>query len=384
MASTLLSQPTVATLPRAKPKTYRPELDVLRFVAFLAVFFSHGVIVDVSHGTLRNHPSIAHLLVFLHVMGAFGLSLFFLLSSFLITTLLLVEQERTGTLHLRSFYTRRILRIWPLYFTAILGTFAIGYIVSALHLSLGALLAFLLVSTNWFVIAGGFVPLALAPLWSISVEEQFYILWPVLVQRMNRSNVLRFCLMLGIASVLCTWLLARTGSSFAHLWFNSAVEALFFAAGGLLALHSGLQQQVTSLGKTLGGFVMAFFAWSGAVLLIGTRSMDLAMQPLHAVPCFCLIALGAASLLWAALHLPAQFIRRELTYLGRISYGLYVFHGFALFVAQRFLAPHLRGGGWVLGAFLLTIMLASLSYKFLETPFLKLKRRFEFVPSRAV
>ena len=85
---------------------YRPELDLLRFTAFFMVFLGHG---------LGRFPT----LISLKNAGAFGLQVFFFLSSFLISELLLQEDERTSTVHLGAFFTRRVLRIWPLYFFAL-------------------------------------------------------------------------------------------------------------------------------------------------------------------------------------------------------------------------------------------------------------------------
>jgi peptidoglycan/LPS O-acetylase OafA/YrhL len=96
---------------------YRPELDVLRFFAFFAVFLTHSLTHSadtwVSYGLPR---SLGMLLAAVAGAGAFGVSLFFMLSAYLITTLLLGEKQTTNDVHLRSFYFRRILRIWPLYF----------------------------------------------------------------------------------------------------------------------------------------------------------------------------------------------------------------------------------------------------------------------------
>ena len=99
----------------AKQRFYRPELDVLRFLAFLLVFFRHGYEAFASPGVRRVGEA-----------SGIGLPVFFLLSAYLITELLLREQEKTGTIHLRAFFVRRILRIWPLYFLFLLGSFLIA------------------------------------------------------------------------------------------------------------------------------------------------------------------------------------------------------------------------------------------------------------------
>jgi peptidoglycan/LPS O-acetylase OafA/YrhL len=103
--------------PSVKPSFYRPELDVLRFFAFLSVFVYHTLYVPLDHLVGRGVPMwFAQLQVGISRAGAYGVDLFFALSAYLITELLLREKEYRGTLDVKSFYIRRILRIWPLYY----------------------------------------------------------------------------------------------------------------------------------------------------------------------------------------------------------------------------------------------------------------------------
>src|SRR3981081_108514 len=106
--------PAQAESDRASERYYRPELDVLRFFAFLSVFLFHGLpsVVVANHtGWSRRAATIA---ADFKSAGRFGVCLFFVLSSFLITELLMRERCSTGTVHIKAFYVRRILRIWPL------------------------------------------------------------------------------------------------------------------------------------------------------------------------------------------------------------------------------------------------------------------------------
>src|ERR1700690_2343892 len=109
-----------ASSPASSPaRFYRPELDALRFFAFLAVFVYHTSPSDPPYYSARHIPC-AYLVAAASHAGAFGVDLFFLLSAYLITELLLRERDECGQVHLDSFYVRRILRIWPLYFLGIL------------------------------------------------------------------------------------------------------------------------------------------------------------------------------------------------------------------------------------------------------------------------
>ncbi len=363
-------------------RLYRPELDILRFFAFFGVFLAHGIQIDASNGILRHHKHLASLLTTSQRIGGFGLSVFFLLSSFLITTLLLAERQKTGTLHLQRFYVRRMLRIWPLYFGAIAACLVFGHWWSPAHLSFGCAAAMSLMASNWYILTWGMLPPVLVALWSISVEEQFYLLWPPLVQRMSTRGIELFCYAVLVFSFGCTGFLASKGWSFFHLWFNSACEISLFAAGVLMALRFGLAPQQSSAAKTLGGTALAFVCFGGADAIVGADPTT-TIAAYQAVLCFALLAAGASILLWAFLHWPRALIHRALVYLGRISYGLYVFHMLALTICREYPGRRLPANGWLLVALLLTVICAVLSYEFFEKPFLRLKYRFEVIHSRA-
>ena len=168
---------------------YHPELDVLRFFAFLMVFLHHAFPHDPRFWTTLGVPSfLAHIVAGIGATGAFGVSVFFVLSSYLITELLLREKDLMGTLDVRSFYIRRILRIWPLYFAFLALAVVLQWIVPGQHVTLRAGLWFSLLAGNWFIVFHGFPSSVIFPLWSVSIEEQFYITWPAIVRRGERDR----------------------------------------------------------------------------------------------------------------------------------------------------------------------------------------------------
>ena len=361
---------------------YRPELDVLRFFAFLCVFLTHGVSVNIKSGVLDHHRALGKAIMFLDAAGSYGLPLFFFLSAFLITTLLLLEKGKTGQVHLRNFYVRRILRIWPLYFGFLTLAFAAGLIWRQYHFNAQGLLAFFLLSGNWYVIVAGATPDTINFLWSISVEEQFYLLWPTMVRKLSPGRIQVFCVALALVSLCATATLAVTHSILINIWYNSGPQLLFFAGGGLLALRLGLIRQQKSGWKAAGALVAASGCWIVADLFHGNRLNAEQFPALPAVASYLFICFGCAVFVWAFLHMPKSWLRPKLVYLGRISYGLYVFQGVGLLLGRRFVEPHLRGGIWLLFSLAIIILLAVPSYEFFEKPFLKLKHRFEFVHSR--
>src|SRR5205085_1151346 len=129
---------------------------------------------------------------------------FFVLSAFLITELLLQEKQQFGKIHLKAFYVRRILRIWPLYFTAIAIGLLVSHFVVEQELPLRYVAGFLLLCGNWVISATGFPHSVMGPLWSVSFEEQFYLLWPGFLAHAKRR-----ALIYGSIAMLVTSTIAR-------------------------------------------------------------------------------------------------------------------------------------------------------------------------------
>lgn len=231
MNSPVASSASVEHPEKTKAHFYRPELDALRFFAFFCVFFHHGPGLSTAARAAQWKVQLAHLFMLLRAAGGFGMSLFFLLSSYLITELLLREKAFMGEVHLKAFYIRRILRIWPLYFFALGLAVLLGVLIPDPYwMNRRAILAFLLFAVAW--IPGG-TQTPFNVLWSIGVEEQFYLLWPCLA-KFGAARAIRIASYVVIAvSFIAIVLLAHTNQ---HLWYNPLVEFLYFAVGALVSL----------------------------------------------------------------------------------------------------------------------------------------------------
>jgi peptidoglycan/LPS O-acetylase OafA/YrhL len=372
---------------------YRPELDVLRFFAFLGVFFFHLRPHSLPPEFLRYTAiplvsSLARLGNDALGAGNFGVDLFFVLSAYLITELLVREKARRGSLDVKAFYVRRILRIWPLYF------FFIG-VACMLHVFMGGqvfgwqyVLAFLLLSGNWICALHGLPASVALPLWSVSIEEQFYLLWPQVVRRASAKR---------LAAVAAGLLVMASGVRFVLLARHTTMQMLGYgtftrldgiAVGILISLV--LRGRVPSL--SMG--VRFFFVFLGLGGLMGASELLLATAPgaaptlLGGMLGFPLVGVACTLLFLAVLGLQAERVRLvgwfRLVYLGKISYGLYVYHLLALVLMRSALSP--LGVAlypvYALLGFALTVALSIVSYHFLELPFLKLKERFTYVLSR--
>ncbi len=318
---------------------HRPELDGLRGIAILAVLGAHMGVPGFSGGG-----------------GGAGVTLFFVLSGYLITSLLISEKTRSGEVDLGAFYARRALRLFP--------ALAAVLVVLAILLAAGLVpqnatantdygvvfVSVVFYVANWAAVAGQSIGM-LGHTWSLAVEEQFYILWPTLLLAGWRLGRKRLAVVL-IALVLLDvpyrfWLDLNDG--FMHVFVGTDTRGDALLLGCVLAL--------------IGTRWHASIGWLG---LIGVAAMaaswpadpGLGVQILF-------IPIAAITSTLAVAGCPTVLAWRPLAFIGKISYGLYLWHGLVIWwdLPWPVAAP-------------LSIAIASLSYFLLERRFLRLKDRF--------
>jgi peptidoglycan/LPS O-acetylase OafA/YrhL len=360
-----------------------PELDTLRGIAVLLVLFFHGfyfaTLADRFHGPVRWF-------VMATDMGWMGVNLFFVLSGFLITGILLDGRNDSG--YYRRFYVRRALRILPAYYGFLLLLFAIvrlGLVNRQTSWQfLGVSLVYL---SNVSILFG--VPSQYGALWSLSVEEHFYLLWPAAVRNVSRRFLAWTCVLI---IVVCP--LLRAFYYWRHYEYGAGYTWLVadgLAWGALLAL--------LARGKVSSRRGMARF---GAICLAGTAGLVVVLLPfgiassrtmagglliVSVINSFFAGALALALVLGSG-PWKGVFNLRVLKFFGEISYGLYLVEMLAFDVVDRILGhwglqvSHTRGSfAVVLLRFALAATLATtvayLSRRYYEEPFLRLKHKFE-------
>ena len=378
----------VHPLARAAGRFYRPQLDGLRFMAFFAVFVAHttggaGELIGAWGGiSLRA--------------GVYGVDLFFLLSAYLVTELLLREGDLTASespndpknrINLRAFWLRRILRIWPLYYTFL---FTAPWLFPLLGREDTAdaayLAAYAFFVGNWACAARGFPKSPIGPLWSVSIEEQFYVAWPLLIRWIPRFRlVYLFGGMIGVA-FLTRWVQYHSGTRYPGTWCSTLSRLDPLALGGLIALLLHGRERVLGLGLRLGLLISGLASW---ILVSRYAYIDNQQSAAAVVLGLFMVGIGSSAMLLGALGtetiLGRFFGNRLIVYLGRISYGLYVFHGLSIAVIDRFGPSGREFSSLAIRkgfAMALTILLAAVSYRWIERPFLRLKDRFTVVASR--
>jgi peptidoglycan/LPS O-acetylase OafA/YrhL len=310
---------------------HRPELDGLRGLAVVLVIGSHAQVPGFGVGAVA------------------GVTLFFVLSGFLITSILIAERDRVGHVDLIAFYVRRALRLLPALYTLTILVLA-GYLLGFwrnVPASAEGIVGMLLYVGNWTT-AAGLSSGVLGHTWSLAVEEQFYILWPIALilglRYGDRRTVAVVALAIAVAVLPWRLFIATTTTGWrTFLGTDTNADALLL--GCAIAI---LQPRLSTVA-----------GWAGIIGLIAVS--ELWHTSADTVPLFALAAMTSAL---AVASCPPVLAWRPLAYLGRISYGLYLVHYLLIW----------SGIPWpmvVLG----TLAIASVSYRYLEQPFLRLKDR---------
>lgn len=352
------------------PSTEIPSLNGIRALAVLLVFFSHG-----GQGAI--------------VPGGLGVTIFFVLSGFLITTLLRREYARTGTLQLRAFYLRRVLRLMPPLFVvaALAGMLAVLGIVEG-PFSLRGLISVLFYFGNYHVIATDFagIPAGLGVIWSLAVEEHYYLLYPPLAWLLLRDG--RPWLAAVVLSMLCAvilgWrcLLYLNGAPEAHLTMATDARADAILIGCVMGFMRNPALAAASPMAPRRALALA----AGCVsLLVATllyrdeffrHTLRYTLQCLAIAPLILLAVTHAAAL-------PARWLNSvPMVYLGTVSYTVYLSHQVVYCGVLRN-APDLAAPLALAVTALLTLAVAEAMRRWVEAPCAGLRQRLHGPGARA-
>jgi len=336
-------------------RDYLPSLDGMRFLAVILVVFYHGGIT---------------------IPIADGVTFFFVLSGFLFAWLLDREYASTGTIQLKKFYIRRIIRIFPAFYCAIaltiVGKLALGNQVDYEHAVWSGLFA-----GNYFNALNDHPASGFAHFWSLAVEEQFYLIWPItflLLARLGR-RVLIGALCLSIV-VVCSWrswlyLVEGSGSAYVYNAFECRFDSLAIGClCGMLIRSPWFRGGIRRLCRV--GiepcFVMLILCFSTQIPENWHYSLGMTVDSfLLALLILQFIQLGDHAL-WKWLNRP------QLRFLGTLSYSAYLLHSWGLAIGSKLTFVPLIGQ--ILIALVATMMLAYVQYRLVERPALALRKRF--------
>lgn len=367
-----------------------PALDGLRGFALSMVLIGH-VVVFLPHGPLLSlfHFSTNALLI--------SLDLFFVLSGFLITAILI--RTRDGRGYFRNFYVRRVLRIFPIYFLLLVAYFFVRPLLPGgpppWQENLDKETAWFFLYVQNLVMAWRGEGIGWGGLYhsfSLAIEEQFYLLWPFFVWLVPPRRLLHFCLTVCAASLVYKTWMWLNGASWWYLYVHTLTRLHALAAGGALAawliIHKGAMPPWLRPAGVIAGVSIPLIIVAAATGLISR--IDFAVLLNYAAP-----VLFAWMLMSLMLSSPQQPLRRLLQQrvmilLGRYSYGLYLIHQPTLYEVRRILLPiwepvmGVHAAVWLSGliGMALALPMAVAVYHAFELPILRLKRHFRPERSR--
>lgn len=344
------------------PNLYIPALDGMRAIAFFLVF-------------------IAHAQPFKVLPGGFGVTVFFFLSGYLITSLLRDEARKTGTISLKGFYLRRVLRIFPpCYLTVILVSLLAAAGLLYNRESYASLIsAFLYFSNYWNILGCGNLPAGLGILWSLAVEEHYYLLFPLLYAWFVRGSVDRrrqAGMLIAFCLVALAWRCYRSfvmHSSWENIYEGTDTRFDSILAGCVLAIAASprLGDRVQWVTRHAGAL-----AWGGAILIVlcfayrNPRFRDTIRYTLLEIglmPIFFLVALPRRNFLVRCLEW------RVLRHLGQLSYSMYLIHHTLFHHFYHYYRPSLLLASGIL---MLTVTYAQAMRTFVELPIQRIRSRW--------
>jgi peptidoglycan/LPS O-acetylase OafA/YrhL len=360
---------SVEALQAQEHARYRPALDGIRGLAVFGVLMFHSS----SHEFLNG----------LYPGGGYGVSVFFVLSGYLITSLLLTEHAKTGTVSLKNFYIRRALRLLPalamligytVFVVAILGHNADG---RRLYI---AVIPVLFYVGNWAVAANSKQLGLFGHTWTLAIEEQFYVFWPPILKRALRRDPTARRLAVGLVAAIVAISAYRAFVTLAdfHKIYQQVWDFDGLLFGSLLAVYldridtGALRRRLQSPQLALAAAAVLFVL---TIVMPGTTFERIGGVTLLYVTTGVLVAY--ASLADQRLGLNRVLSFKPLAELGRISYGVYLFHP-----ATNALVHSTRIAGWPVGVEVaihqtLSIAVAAASYLLVERRILALKARFQ-------
>lgn len=366
-------------------KIYFPNLNGLRFIAAFMVIIHHIEQIKGILGlkSLWENPCI-------NILGPLGVVLFFVLSGFLITYLLLVENKSFSKINVKNFYIRRILRIWPLYYLILalsffvfpqINFFAISNLNELLSQDFGIKLTlFVFFLPNISLLLYSPVPYG-SQLWSVGIEEQFYLFWPLLfkVKKNIKSIIMIILLIFVIIRIVLLpvfdTIVNSENSNLIHVFFEHFnIDCM--AIGAFFSVLLFEKNKILSF--LYGQFFQVIILISTLFLIVKGYKFAFLTNQIYAL-LFAIIILNLSSNKKNILNLE----NRMFNYLGKISYGLYMYHVIAIVIITK-LFVYFKYDNFILICFfsiMLSILLASLSYELFEKKIIKLKLKYTSIIS---
>lgn len=376
---------------QAQERIYFQNLDILRFIAaYMIVIFHLFYGWKANYGLpsfmTDNTGTITRFGTFLETgihNFSFGVDIFFVISGFLITYLLLQEKERNGKIDILKFYIRRAFRIWPLYFLIIALGPLLTYIYNEPQPS--SYIPHLLFVGNFELIKNGFSSVAVNHLWSLCIEEHFYIFAPLIIAFVPNKRLPAIFFSIVLISMIYRGIVAGTENYWMKIYLNTLSRMDVLAIGCLfgylyhrkkISFNASVWERIIVYAI----FLFVFFNdvmvdWDNFFFAVGKKYFYVL-----------LVGYAMGNFLFHPASLLAPRKKNFLHYLGKVSYGIYMFNPVMVaIVIKTFNANQYHHlGVYLLIVHIMVFGAVVLSYQFFEKPFLKLKDRFAIVKSREI
>ncbi len=359
-------------------KIFLPGLNGIRAFAALSVLFSHSILALKSFNinyavfglTADGSPKG-------YKLAEHGVTIFFVLSGFLITYLLQLEIKKTRQINIKKFYIRRVLRIWPLYYLYFfIVCIVIYYLKDFTNFKTGFYYIFFAANIPFI---GSFGMPLLHHFWSIAVEEQFYLFWPLIMKFKKNLKIylIVFILIYNIIRVGVWYFYPFTKIS-TFLMVNRFDCMIIGAIGSILYLERNVVFCKIFCNKILQYVVIIFF-----ILLI------LNIYHFNTIIDTFIVAISALVLIIGQINLKARVVnlnKNILDYLGKLSYGIYVYHPLIIYLLSFFISDlnfniYIKIFIVIASILIITVLVSHISYNFFEKKFIKLKDNFAVIKS---
>ena len=365
---------------------YFKELNSLRFIGFIGIFFGH--VFFSNSPEIINSKLYATVFNYGKILGFISIDSFFVLSSFLITWKALEEIKFTNKFQFKNFLIRRSLRIWPLYFFIVFIGFLLEYLKSHYFFEsekLPSIWNFVLFILNYNIIENGYNFLFfMVFMWSISVEEQFYIFWAITIKWFNKYLFGISFLIIFISLFFRIYFINDSLS----LNFHTASALGNFGIGALTAILAFKHQYFLDKLKSLSRNKILF-------IYVTIFSFFILMPVLLENDFFIVIQRVLFSIFFSFIILEQTYCYnsifkvsriRYFNFFGKLSYGLYCYHGIMITVVLQLNKLFMESliislVLYPLLIFVSTLLFSYVSYRFYESKFLKLKYKFSFLSS---
>ena len=358
------------------PSLYLKNLNALRAIAAFMVIIHH---IE-QFKTHFNLPNIWSNQI-IRELGGNAVSIFFVLSGFLISYLLVHEKRKTSSVSIKKFYVRRVLRIWPLYFILILLGIILNYYYGDINLIKNNLFYFLLFVPN-LLVAQGTVIMFISHLWSIGVEEQFYLFWPLASKKLNTKQFFLFML-----AIIFVFLLARN-YTFHFYGKNALLKFIDYTRFDMMAI-GGIGALILTEKNSFSLFIKYIINQKiiQFLIIIAFILYFLNLTDIYRIYFLNNLFFGILiTLLLLVLVSKESILNLEhpiFKTLGNISYGIYMYHSIVIFFSLKLVLLFVPISNTFLfnlclysSVFMASSIISYISYEKIEKPFLKLKSKF--------